>query len=144
MELPGDVVVPSVDEAVAASTACAAALGLDVQSTQVIAVGYSVRVLLQPAQIVTRVMTEGKVLRGEPLPWLRREVEVAGFLADSGAAVVPPAEAPGPHLAEGLDVTLWRWCEPRPGLVGQREFATQLFELHEHLADYDAELPVLV
>src|SRR3954464_6339261 len=113
--------VPTVDQAVAASAACGAALGLDVQTTEVIAVGYSVRVLLQPAQVVTRVITEGQVLRGEPLPWLRREVEGAGFLAASGATVVPPAQTPGPHHAEGLDVTLWRWCEPRPGLVSQHE-----------------------
>lgn len=128
----------------AASTACAAALGMGAQSPEVIAVGYSVRVLLQPAQLVSRVITDGQVLRGAPLPWLRREVQVATFLAATGAAVVPPFDAPGPHLAEGLDVTLWRWLEPAPGLVSQRQFATLLFRLHEQLSDYHAELPVVV
>ncbi len=128
----------------AASTACAAALGLGVQSPEAIAVGYSVRVLLQPAKLVTRVITDGQVMRGGPLLWLRREVQVASLLAIHGAPVVPPSEAPGPHRAAGLDVTLWRWLEPMPGLVSQQEFAGLLFRLHEHLNDYDAELPVLV
>jgi hypothetical protein len=144
VERSRDFVVPSVDQAVAASTMCAAALGLEVRSADVIAVGYSVRVLLQPAQVVTRVITEGQVLRGDPMPWLRREVEVAGFLSASGAAVVPPTEAPGPHRAEGLDVTLWRWLEPQSGQVSQQEFAALLFDLHEHLDNYDGDLPVLV
>jgi hypothetical protein len=137
-------VVPSIDEAVAASKLSAAAAGLDVRSAEVIAVGYSVRVLLQPAQIVSRVITAGQALRGDPMPWLRREVEVATFLADSGAPVVPPAKAPGPYCVGGLGVTFWPWLEPRTVRISQRQFAALLFDLHEHLDDYDGELPVLV
>lgn len=127
-----------------ASVACVAELGLEVQSAEVIAAGYSVRVLLRPAQVVTRVVTEGQVLRGDPVPWLRREVEVASFLERAGAAVVPPYSAAGPHRAAGLEITLWRWLAASGGTVGQREFATMLYELHEHLLDYPAELPLLV
>jgi hypothetical protein len=144
MGLSGGSVVPSVDEAVAASKACATIAGLDVRSAEVIAVGYSVRVLLQPAQVVSRVIIEGQVLRGDPIPWLRREVEVASFLATSGAALVPPAKAPGPFHAGGLDVTFWQWLEPQSDRVTQRQFAALLFNLHEHLNSYDGELPVLV
>jgi hypothetical protein len=144
MERSRDFVVPSVDEAVAASKVCAAAAGLDVRSAEVIAIGYSVRVLLQPAQVVSRVITEGQVLRGDPIPWLRREVEVASFLATSGAAVVPPAKAPGPYRAGGLDVTFWQWLEPQSVRISQRQFAALLFNLHQHLDNYDGELPVLV
>ena len=136
-------VVPSIDEAVAASKVGAAAAGLDVQSAQVIAVGYSVRVLLRPAQVVSRVITGGQALRGDPMPWLRREVEVASFLADSGAAVVPPAEPPGPYGAGRLGVTFWRWFKSHSVRIGQRQFAALLFDLHEHLDGYDGELPVL-
>ena len=144
MAQPRQLVVPSVDQAVVASTACATALGLDVQTTEVLAVGYSVRVLLRPAEVVTRVITAGQVLRGKPVPWLRREVKTAEFLIASGASVVPPWGSPGPHHADGLDLTLWQWIEPQPGVVSQRDFGILLFDLHQHLARFDAKLPVLV
>jgi hypothetical protein len=141
---PDDVTIPSVEEAVAASKACALAAGLEVRSTEIIAAGYSVRVLLQPAGVVSRVVTEGRVLRGEPLPWLEREVRVARHLATAGAAVVPPAEMAGPYRSCGVDVTLWQWVPPQPLEVSPALFATILFDLHEHLASYAGDLPVLV
>ncbi len=143
MRKPLGVGVPTVDEAVAASLACAAALDLDVDTAEVIASGYGIRVLLRPAYVVSRVMTAGQVLRGDPLPWLSREVDVATFLAASGAAVVPPFESPGPHHSAGVDLTLWPYVEAQPGTASQRQFATLLFDLHAHLVRYPGELPLL-
>lgn len=135
---------PTTAEAVAASVACAEALGLPTDDPVVVAEGYSVRVRLAPAPVVTRVVTLGRVLRGDPLPWLEREVEVGRFLAAAGAPVVAPWHDPGPHLAGGLEVTLWQWADHEPGAVGDAEFGALLGELHAALASYDADLPVLV
>lgn len=45
--------------------------------------------------MVTRVVTVGRELRPDPLPWLEREVSVAQFLATSGVPVVAPWTDPG-------------------------------------------------
>ncbi len=137
-------VLPSTADAVAASLAVAAQLGLPCDSPVVVAEGYSVRVRLDPSPVLTRVVTLGRVLRGEPRPWMQREVDVSRFLAARGAPVVPPWDAPGPHDGGGLDVTLWTWREPEAGTVPPHLFGPMLGDLHEALAGYDAALPVLV
>lgn len=136
--------VPSTAEAVSASVACARALDLPAHDPEVIAEGYSVRVRLQPAAVVTRVVTVGRELRPDPLPWLEREVSVAGFLAASGVPVVAPWEDPGPHLADGLEVSLWQWAEHDSNQVSPADFGAMLGELHEALASYPGDLPPLV
>ena len=131
-------------DAVAASVACARALGLPGDDPEVIAEGYSVRVRLHPAPVVSRVVTLGQDLRGDPRPWLEREVEVARFLSESGSALVSPWHDAGPHLTDGIDVSLWRWVEHEPGTVWGTDFGTMLGELHAALANYEAHLPPLV
>ena len=138
------IVPPSTADAVAASVACGRALGLPAGDPEVIAEGYSVRVRLNPAPVVTRVVTVGRELRPDPLPWLEREVSVAQFLAGSGAPVVPPWEDAGPHIAEGLEVSLWEWTEHDPGEVSPADFGAMLGQLHEALASYPGDLPTLV
>lgn len=131
-------------DAVAASVACARAVGLSVDHPEVIAEGYSVRVHLHPAPVVSRVVTLGRELRGHPRPWLEREVAVGMFLSASPVDVVAPWDAPGPHVVDGRDVSLWRWVEHVPGTVSGTDFGTMLEELHATLASYDADLPPLV
>jgi len=131
-------------DAVDASVRCARAIGLRVERPEVIAEGYSVRVHLRPAPVVSRVVTLGRELRGHPRPWLEREVAVGQFLAASGARVVPPWGAPGPCVINGIDVSLWQWVEHVPGLVSQHEFGTILGELHGVLASYEGDLPPMV
>lgn len=55
-------------EAVAASVAAGRAAGLTVHDPEVVAEGYSVRVRLHPAPVVSRVVTLGRELRGDPRP----------------------------------------------------------------------------
>lgn len=136
-------VVPSTADAVSASVACARGLGLPADAPEVIAEGYSVRVRLAPAAVVTRVVTIGRELRGDPLPWLEREVAVATFLAASSVPMVAPWVDPGPHLAEGLEVSLWTWAEHDSRVVPQAEFGRMLGALHEALSSYSGELPSL-
>jgi len=129
---------------VAASVTCARSLGLPADDPEVIAEGYSVRVRLHPASVVTRVVTVGRLLRGDPMPWLEREVAVAQYLAAAGAPVVPPWSDPGPYVANGLEVSLWQWAEHEPGEVASAVFGALLGELHAALAAYGGHLPPLV
>lgn len=138
------VVMPSTAEAVSASVASARRLGLPADDPEVIAEGFSVRVRLHPAPVVTRVVTVGRELRPTPLPWLEREVSVAQHLAKSGVPVVAPWDNPGPHIAEGLEVSLWRWAEHDDTQVSAADFGTMLGPLHEALASYPSDLPPLV
>jgi hypothetical protein len=109
-----------------------------------VAEGYSVRVRLDPAPVLTRVITAGQVLRGDPLPWLQRELAVTAFLVSAGAPVVPAWSNAGPHQALGLDMSLWEWMEPSDGALSPQAFGRILKELHDTLHEYDADLPVLV
>lgn len=136
--------IPTTADAVAASTAVAAALGLPSEDPVVVAEGYSVRVRLDPAPVLTRVVTVGRTLRGDPLPWMQREIAVSGFLAAAGIPVVPPWSEAGPHHACGLDVSLWRWLEHHAAAVGPEVYGRLLRNLHDALREYDADLPVLV
>jgi hypothetical protein len=136
--------VPSTADAVAASVACAELLGLPADDPEVIAEGYSVRVRLRPAAVVTRVVTVGRTLRPDPLPWLEREVAVAQFLAASGVPVVPPWSDPGPYVVDDLEVSLWAWADHDEGTVAPATFGAMLGELHAALTSYNADLPPLV
>ena len=141
--------VPSTDEAVEATLVCARRLGLPSDQPEVVAEGYSVRVRLQPAPVVSRVVTTGAILRGDPMPWLSREVDVARHLVARGAPVVPPWDEPGPFIANGLPVSLWTWVDHRPGLISAPEFGALLRALHDHVDSFEHDsfahpLPPLV
>ncbi|HVE63845.1 MAG TPA: aminoglycoside phosphotransferase family protein [Mycobacteriales bacterium] len=122
----------------------AAELGLPTDDAIVVAEGYSVRVRLDPAPVLTRVVTAGRILRGEPLPWMEREVAVCSYLAAAGASIVAPWSGGGPYAALGLEVSLWEWMEPRPQPVSAEVYGALLKDLHDALGGYVADLPTLV
>lgn len=136
--------IPTTADAVAASVAVAARRGLPTHNPVVVAEGYSVRVRLDPAPVLTRVVTVGRVLRGDPRPWMEREIAVSRYLAAAGAQVVPPWQEAGPFEAHGLDVSLWTWLEPEPQPVSAPVYGGLLKHLHDVLDDYDADLPLLI
>lgn len=138
------VVAPSTAQALSASVACARELGLPADNPEVIAEGFSVRVRLHPAPVVTRVVTAGRELRPNPLPWMQREVSVAQHLAAAGAPIVAAWHDPGPHIAEGLEVSLWHWTDHDDRQVSAVDFGKMLGPLHEALASYPGELPSLI
>lgn len=140
----GPEAILSTADAVAASVACGRAVGLTVERPEVIADGYSVRVRLHPAPVVTRVITLGRALRGSPRAWLAREVAVARFLAASEVGVVPPWRDAGPHDITGIDVSLWQWVEHHQGIVTDADFGRSLGQLHAALAAYPGDAPPLV
>lgn len=96
---------------------------------------------LAPAPIVARVATVTAGLRPGPA-WLRREVQVAGYLATAGAAVVPPSSElpPGPHEHDGLHLTFWRFT-PAEGDVDASAAGVALREIHRALERCPRELP---
>ena len=137
----------STAQAIAASVACARQVGLPADDPHVVAEGYSVRVHLRPAPVVTRVLTLGTLLRGPALPWLQREVAVAEYAAAHGAAVVPAWSEPGPHLVrvgpQVVPVTLWQGVEHLPGVVPEERFGPLLHDLHLALEGCSLDLPLL-
>lgn len=109
-----------------------------------VAEGYSVRVRLDPAPVLTRVVTVGRTLRGDPRPWMEREIAVSRHLREAGAPVVPPWPDAGPHMSAGLEVSLWEWFEPTGQAVTPRRYGRLLKDLHDAMQDYQADLPLLV
>lgn len=136
--------IPSAAQAVAATVSLGRRLGLPTAQPEIIAEGYSVRVRLGPAPVVSRVVTAGRILRGEPLPWLRREVDVARYLAAHSARIVAPWKEPGPFLVDGLELSLWTWVDQHPGTLDPQKFAHSLYDLHDVLRAYPGQLPTLI
>jgi hypothetical protein len=129
--------------AVAAARAVASGEGLRVVEPRVVGRGSNRIIWLWPAPIVARVMTGTVVLHADPRAWLAREIDVGAFLAGAGAPVVPPTSGvdPGPHLHDGLWVSLWEHVEVVPAEVSGGEVGESLRWLHDALAGYPGTLP---
>ena len=129
--------------AIAAAVAVASAEGLRVGEPRVVGAGSNRIVWLWPAPIVARVMTGTVVLHADPRAWLAREIDVGAFLAGAGAPIVAPASAvdPGPHLRDGLWLSLWEHAEVVPADVPGGEAGRSLRALHDALARYPGALP---
>ncbi|MEX5721441.1 phosphotransferase, partial [Geodermatophilus maliterrae] len=126
--------------AVAAATAVAAAHGVRSAGAEVLHDGVNVVVHLTPAPVVARVATLTPLLRPDPARHFSREVAVAGALTAAGAAVVPPSDLlpPGPHVHDGLVLSLWRHVEVLPAAPGPAEVGAALAALHDVLAGLPA------
>ncbi|GAB3564639.1 aminoglycoside phosphotransferase family protein [Amycolatopsis endophytica] len=98
-------------------------------------------VLVRLGAVVARVPATTLVARPGVLPSLAREVALSSFLGRKDAPVIPPFESPGPHLAAGLPVTLWRFTRHDPDhLFSPAEVAWSLAELHAALREFPGEL----
>ncbi len=108
--------------------------------------GSNLLVHLAPSPVVLRIATFTAQIRGDPLPWLRREVSVVSYLASVGAAVMPPSERipPGPHVIGGWPMNAWAYVDHARGVVPDALATLRaLDELHEQLRGYPGELPLL-
>jgi thiamine kinase-like enzyme len=56
---------------------------------------------------------------------------------------VQPWTDPGPHVADGLEVSLWEWAEHDSSEVSPAQFGAMLGPLHDALASYSDDLPAL-
>jgi Phosphotransferase enzyme family len=130
--------------ALAAASAVAAGEGVRVVEPRVVGHGSNRIIWLWPAPLVARVMTGTVVLHPDPRTWLAREIDVGAFLAGAGAPIVAPASAvdPGPHLHDGLWVSLWEHVEIGPAGVSGGQVGESLRALHDALAGYPGALPL--
>jgi hypothetical protein len=108
----------------AAVTRLADRLGLPSGEPVVLSHRGNLLVHLSPAPVVARVATLTGTWRLDPMAWLGREVAVAGFVAERGGPVVPPAANAGPYWQDGLAISLWQYVvttddEPGPADVGR-------------------------
>ena len=79
--------------ALAAGQALAARYGLRSGTPVVLKDGSNLLVHLAPAPVVLRIASFTALIRGDPLPWLEREVVLVTYLASVGAAVMPPSDS---------------------------------------------------
>ena len=121
-------------------------LGVRCDAAEVLAANANVVVWLRPAPVVARVPAMTGIMRHGAHDALAREVDVARYLAGVGAPVVPPSVDPpaGPHVRDGVAVTLWPYQRTDPGRVpSPGRFGAMLRELHDVLAGYPGRLPYL-
>lgn len=98
-------------------------------------------VQLMPARLVAKV---GTSVLGQVSGGLEHELAVGLHLAAASAPIAPPScePSPGPHLSDGLVVTLWRFCENDPAReIPAAAVAASLRALHRALATFEGELP---
>lgn len=128
--------------AVAAAVAVGTAHGLRVDEPRVLHDGSNTLVHLWPSPVVARVATTVAAVR-PGTTWLAREVRVAGWLAAAGAPVVPPAAGlpPGPHVQDGLALSLWTHVETVPAPEDLAPAGAALRTCHRLLAGSGLALP---
>jgi hypothetical protein len=130
--------------AVRAAVAVAAEYGLRSDDPVVLRDAWHVLVHLRPLPLVARVSSGRPYPEGPPEDDVIRELGVASHAARAGAPVVPPSDLldPGPHRHGGHVVAFWRYVEPR-GELDPTAAGRALRTIHEALADYEDELPIL-
>lgn len=120
--------------------------GLPADRLDVMKDGSNLLVHLAPAPVVLRVTTFTARIRGNPLPYLEREVALVSWLAAAGAPVMAPADVmpPGPHVVNGWAMAAWRFVAHEPGVVPSAAATLgALDELHAVMRGYPGELPLL-
>lgn len=129
-----------------AAAALAAEHGLRPDELVVLKHGSNLLVRLAPVPVVLRVATFTALIRGDPLPYLEREVALVSHLAGIGASVMPPSDLlpPGPHVVGGWAMTAWRYVVHERGAIPDPIAALhELDRLHAALRTYPGELPLL-
>jgi hypothetical protein len=120
--------------------------GLPADEARLLKDGSNVLVHLAPTPVVVRVASFTARIRGDPRPYLEREVALARALSAVGAAVAPPSDLlpPGPHRIGDVDLTALAWVEHEPGRIPEPQDAlAALDRLHHDLRRIDVPLPLL-
>lgn len=120
--------------------------GIQGDAPRVLKDGSNLLVALDPAPVVVRVATLTAAVRGDPLPWLEREVALTVALVDQDASVAPPSPLlpPGPHVIDGWAMTAWALVEHDPAVVpGALQTLDALERLHGAMRRLTIDLPLL-
>jgi Phosphotransferase enzyme family len=117
-------------------------LGLPTGSAEVLSSRGNLLLRFAPAPVVARVATLSAWSRHEPVLWLAREISVAGYIAGRGGPAVPPCRTvdPGPHMQDGMAISLWEFVPAEPGRPTAAQVGAALARLHLAAADCPAEL----
>ncbi|MEU2364771.1 aminoglycoside phosphotransferase family protein [Streptomyces noursei] len=148
---------PRAERAVALAVEAGRSLGLHASRPCVLHDAFSVLVHLAPDPVVVRVPALAVGTPAQLVEKQRRELAVAGWLADIGAPVVGPSPLVPrePIEADGTSLTFWEFVtetdplrdlpQDSPEALADRfaEQAGWTAELHAALADYPGDLPVL-
>lgn len=128
--------------ALAAAVAVGDRYGLPTGAPEVLNDGSNLLVRL--GSVVARVATTTALIRPGVEAWLARDVALARFAAERGVPVISPCDDPpaGPHIVDGLAVTLWPFTRHDRGEVASPgEVGRLLGELHQVLRDFPGEMP---
>jgi Ser/Thr protein kinase RdoA (MazF antagonist) len=125
--------------AVSAAIKVAAGLGITSADPVVLADGANVIVHLQPSPVVAKVAASTPEVRPDSAAWLQRELDVATFLTEAGAPVLPPSPeiAATTHVGDGHVMSFWRYlrsasAEP----ADEATIGAMLRDLHAVLRTY--------
>jgi Ser/Thr protein kinase RdoA (MazF antagonist) len=125
--------------AVSAAIKVAAGLGITSADPVVLADGANVIVHLQPSPVVAKVAASAAEVRPDSAAWLQRELDVATFLTEAGAPVLPPSPeiAATTHVGDGHVMSFWRYlrsasAEP----ADEATIGAMLRDLHAVLRTY--------
>src|SRR5689334_9073595 len=97
-----------------------------------------------PAPVILRVATFTGRVRGDPMPYLEREVALVSWLAERGAPVMPPADVmpPGPFRVDGWGIAAFGFVRHAPGAVPTPDATlAALDELRAVIREYPGPLP---
>ncbi len=125
----------------AAVAAVKVAAGLGITSTDpvVLADGANVIVHLQPSPVVAKVAASTPEVRPDPAAWLQRELDVATFLTQAGAPVLPPSPetAATTYTGDGHVMSFWRYLRSVSAeLADEATIGAMLRDLHAALRTY--------
>lgn len=129
-----------------AAISVAARFGVGSGEPVVLADGANIIVHLSPAPVVAKVAASTPAVRADNAAWLRRELDLAVYLADAGIPVMTPSgEFPlAVHEGDGHTMTFWKYLErSSAGPADESTIGSMLRDLHTALRDYPAALPVL-
>ena len=120
--------------------------GLRYDDIEVLKHGSNLLVRFAPAPVVLRIATFTALIRGDPLPYLEREMSLVSYLASVGASVMPPSDLlpPGPHVVGGWAMSAFRYVIHERGAIPDPITALhELDDLHTALSTFPGELPLL-
>jgi Ser/Thr protein kinase RdoA (MazF antagonist) len=125
--------------AVSAAVKVAAGLGITSTDPVVLADGANVIVHLQPSPVVAKVAASTPEVRPDSAAWLQRELDVATYLTEAGAPVLPPSPeiAATTYVGDGHVMSFWRYLRSASAeLADEATIGAMLRDLHAVLRSY--------
>ncbi|ONI84186.1 aminoglycoside phosphotransferase [Actinosynnema sp. ALI-1.44] len=146
--LTDEQVAARTDRALGAAVAAGRDLGLTVTEPQVLYSVFSVIVHLAPSPVVVRVPTvlPEWTTPAQQVTGQRRELAVAGWLADRGHPIVAPSPlvAREPVGRDGFSMTFWQYVEQVPDAeIDPADGGRIAAGLHDALREYPGDLPFM-